>query len=51
MGKPSYTIRAGPSAEPAKQRSLLQPFVEEAKALGISHDVVDAAQAKLKVQL
>jgi hypothetical protein len=28
---------------------MLQPFVDEARALGVSHDIVDAAESKLKV--
>jgi hypothetical protein len=43
------TLFKGLSADPARQRAILQPFVEEARSLGLSHDIVDAAQAKLKV--
>jgi hypothetical protein len=39
----------GLATDPARQRALLQPFVEEARVLGLTHDIVDAAQAKLKV--
>ena len=39
----------GLASDPARQRALLQPFVDEARSMGLSHDIVDAAQAKLKV--
>jgi hypothetical protein len=43
------TLKSGLSADPARQRAILQPFLEEARSLGISHDIVDAAHSKLKV--
>jgi hypothetical protein len=45
-----FTLHLGLAADPARQRAILQPFVEQARSLGISHDIVDAAQAKLRVR-
>ena len=45
-----FTLNSGLAADPARQRAILQPFVEQARSQGISHDIVDAAQAKLRVR-